>query len=206
MLDVLGNSTGERLELADYWPDFERQFWRTKSPGFWKLERGQVFREPGEPSWVAFAEGSWHEALRIIESKRPEFRRYYARIANAGFVNRRVRVVEFPITRYLQWELHVLRLRHEHGGLTSVVTVDQVSHLEHDGPLPEIYTLGTEVMYEAVYGPDGELAAANRFTDRAQIAACQRLIESLYRMGEPLDAFFERAVAPLEPPIGRRKA
>ncbi|MDA8371619.1 MAG: hypothetical protein M0026_17385 [Nocardiopsaceae bacterium] len=203
MLEALHNSTGERLELADYWADFEKRFWETRAPGFWKLERQQTFKEPNEPSWRAFAAGDWVEAVRLIQQNRSDFSTYYQRITDSGFINRRVRVVEKPITPYLQWELHVLALRHEYGGLTSVVDTAQVTAFEEQGPLPEIYTLGTDVMYEAVYDQHGVLEAANRFTDRALIAECQRFIERLYTTGEPLDAFFAREVAPLESPAGQ---
>ncbi|WFE92741.1 DUF6879 family protein [Micromonospora sp. WMMD987] len=200
MHDLLGGDPGERLDLADYWADFEDRFWKTAAPGFWKLERQQTFQEPGDEGWRAFAEGYWADSLRILEARRPEFADYYRRIADTGFATRRVRVVDEPLTPYLQWELHVLRLRHEYGGLTRVVDSARVASAESTGVLPEIYTLGTEVMYEAVYDGEGVLAAARRWRDPELVARCQAFIESLYRDGEPLDAFFARAVAPLEPP------
>ncbi|WP_046471136.1 DUF6879 family protein [Allosalinactinospora lopnorensis] len=203
MIEALRNSTGERLDLADYWADFEKRFWETGKPGFWKLERQQTFKEPNEPSWRVFAAGDWDECIRLVQEKRSEFSNYYQRIADSGFINRRVRVVERPITAYLQWELHVLALRHEYGGLTRVVEAPRIAALEEQGPLPEIYTLGTDVMYEAVYDRDGVLEAANRFTDRTLIIECQRFIERLYNAGEPLDEFFARDVARLESPVGQ---
>ncbi|MFE7869989.1 DUF6879 family protein [Micromonospora wenchangensis] len=200
MHDLLGGDPGEQLDLADYWADFEDRFWKTAPPGFWKLERQQTFKEPGDEGWRAFTEGRWADSLRILEARRPEFADYYRRIAETGFATRRVRVVDEPLTPYLQWELHVLRLRHEYGGLTRVVDSARVADAESACALPEIYTLGTEVMYEAVYDADGVLAAARRWRDPELVARCQAFIESLYRDGEPLDAFFARAVAPLEPP------
>ncbi|MEU1607165.1 DUF6879 family protein [Micromonospora matsumotoense] len=200
MHDLLGGDPGEQLDLADYWSDFEDRFWKTTAPGFWKLERQQTFKEPGDEGWRAFTEGRWADSLRILEGRRLKFADYYRRISESGFATRRVRVVAEPLTPYLQWELHVLRLRHEYGGLTRVVDPTRIAGAEATGVLPEIYTLGTEVMYEAVYDADGVLAAARRWRDPELVARCQTFIESLYRDGEPLDAFFARAVAPLEPP------
>lgn len=200
MHDVFGGDSGATLTLAEYWPEFEARFWQTSPPGFWKLERQQTFQEPNNESWRAFAQGRWEESLRLIEAERRAFGDYYRRAAELGFRTRRVRVVEKPISPYLQWELHVLRLRHECGGRTRVVGPDQVATFELECPLPEIYTLGLNLMYEAVYDADGTLAAARRFTDRDLIARCQRLIEDLYHLGEPLDEFFTRDVATLEPP------
>ena len=103
----------------------------------------------------------------------PEFNDYYRRIAGSGFATRRVRVVQEPLTPYLQWELHVLRLRHEYGGLTQVVGPGGVAAVEVDGPLPEIYTLGTDVMYEAIYDAAGVLEAARRWRNPRVVARCQ---------------------------------
>lgn len=202
MHDLFQGIAGERLSLAEYWPDFEKNFWQTTAPGFWKLERQQIFQEPDNASWKAFADGDWAGALRVLDEQRESFADYYRRIAARGFRTRRVRVVEKPMTPYLQWELHVLRLRHKYGGLTRVVGPERVAPYETAEPLPEIYTLGTAVMYEAIYDADGVLAAANRWTDRDLIVHCQTLIENLYRTGEPLDAFFAREVATVAPPGG----
>ena len=200
MHELLDGDSGELLALDDYWADFDQRFWKTVPPGFWKLERQQTFKEPTDEGWQAFAAGRWDESLRILDARRPEFNDYYRRIADSGFATRRVRVVQEPLTPYLQWELHVLRLRHEYGGLTRVVGPGGVAAVEVDGPLPEIYTLGTDVMYEAIYDADGVLEAARRWRNPRVVARCQEFIESLYIDGEPLDEYFARAVAPLEPP------
>lgn len=44
-----------------------------------------------------------------------------------------------------------------------IVGPDQVAEFEHDAPLPEIYTLGATVMYQAIYDDDGVLESARRF-------------------------------------------
>ncbi|MEU7525159.1 DUF6879 family protein [Saccharothrix sp. NPDC042600] len=193
----------ELLPLDEYWPDFERNFWRTGTPGFWKLERQQHFQEPGYDSWEAFARGDWSESLRLLEEGRGDLAAEQRRMAEAGFTARRVRVVEEPISPYLQWELHVLRLRDECGGPVRVVPVERVARYEAAEPLPEIYTLGTELMYEAVYDERGILQAARRYTDRAVIMRCQRFISELYASAEPIASYFERRVAGLPAPEGQ---
>lgn len=200
MPDLLRGSSGQRLSLNDYWDDFEKNFWTVRDPGFWKLERQQTFQEPDDGSWVAFAAGRWDEAMRLLERQRKAFFGYYQRIAEYGFFTRRVRVVEKPISPYLQWELHVLRLRHEYGGRVRVLGPDQVRAHETSGRLPEIYTLGTDLMYQAVYDQRGILESGIRFSDQPLVVRCQRFIESLYAVGEDLDSFFEREVAGLAPP------
>jgi len=200
MHDLFGGATGERLELDAYYADFEEKLWSTSAPGFWKLERQQFFKEPGNESWEAFEKGDWQESMRIIEAERPGMIDYYRKIEEHGFVNRRVRVVEQPIIPYLQWELHVLRMRDQYGGKVRIVTGEQVADFERDAPLPEIYTHGTTVMYQAVYDDDGVLESARRFVDRDLVVRCQRFIQDLYEIGQPLAPFFNEHVAVLPPP------
>jgi hypothetical protein len=200
MPDLLGDAPGERLELDAYYADFDEKLWSTSAPGFWKLERQQFFKEPGNPSWEAFAKGDWRESMRLIEAGRSDMIDYYRKIEDHGFINRRVRVVEQPIIPYLQWELHILRMRDQYGGKVRVVTGEQVAAFESDAPLPEIYTHGTSTMYQAVYGDDGVLDHVRRFADHDLVTRCQRFIQDLYEVGQPLEQFFAEHVAPLPPP------
>ena len=200
MRDLLAGAASERLELDAYLADFERNFWATTEPGFWKLERQQFFKEPGNASWEAFAKGDWDESLRILEAGRDDMADYYRRTTERGFVTRRVRVVEEPVIPYLQWELQVLRMRDEFGGAVRVVDRDQVAEFERDAPLPEVYTLGSTVMYQAIYDDDGVLESARKFVDRDLVVRCQRFIQDLYEIGRPLASFFADRVAPLPPP------
>jgi hypothetical protein len=204
MHDLLAAAIGDPMALPDYFADFERQFWAIDGTGFWKLERQQTFQEPGYDSWEAFASGDWAESLRLLEAGRADMTAYHQRIAAHGFAARRVRVVEEPITPYLLWELQALRIRDECGGPVRVVGPERVKRLETSGPLPEIYTLGSAVMYEAVYDERGILQAARRFTDPDLIARCRQVIADLYAHGEPLAEFFSRSVAGLPAPGARR--
>jgi hypothetical protein len=200
MPDLLAGARGEDLKLDDYLTDFERDFASMEQPGFWKLERQQFFREPGNESWEAFARGDWSEALRLIESDRHELLDYHRDVARRGLPVCRVRVVELPINPYLQWELHALRLRDEAGGPIRVVEPDRVADLEPDGPLPEVATLGTRVAYQAVYNEQAALTGGRRFTDPSLVNRCQQLTQRLFDAGEPIESFFAREVAHLPPP------
>ena len=188
MSSPLAGAVGERMELADYYADFEQTFWAATS--FWKLERAQTFAEPGNASWEAFDRGDWNEALRLLEAELPAMRERQKRIAAAGFMARRVRIVEFPITPYLQWELHSLAIRDECGGPVRVLPATEIAAAEADEALPEITTVGEDVLYQAVYDDSGVLAAVYRFSDREVIRRCRELIVGLFEEAEPLAEFF----------------
>jgi hypothetical protein len=197
-----GRATGHRLDAHAYGEDFGRNFWQTGASGFWKLERRQVFREPDSESWKAFAGGDWTRALQLHESRRSAITDYNLKIARHGFRTWWVRVVEKPITPYLQWELHLLRLRSQCGDNLRVVSLDQVAHFEKCGRLPEIVSLGSDVMYEVEYDETGLPNGGTRCVDRDSIVRWREFIQDLYRGGEEIESFFEREVAGLEPPSG----
>lgn len=200
MPEPLDRAAGEPLELADYQVDFQDHFWQIDGAGFWKLERQQSFQEPGDESWEAFARGDWEEALRLLAARRAEIAADVRRSDEHGFAIHRVRVVAEPLTPYLQWELHLLRLREQCGTGVRVVEPAEVAPLETKEPLPEVNVLGDRVMYEILYDEDGILAGGRRFTDRALIGRWREFIAELYAAGKPLSDYFDRHVADLPAP------
>lgn len=194
----LDGASGERMDLSEYYADFQKRYLGTRE--FWKLERGQVFAEPGNASWEAFEAGDWGEALRLLEQGRDDLIAYYRERAARGTVSRRVRVVSLPLSGYLQWELHHLKIRDEVGGHSRILRDIDVAVLEDQGSLPEIYTMDDDGMYQAVYDQHGVLEYALRYTDAALVRRCRRFIADLYDRGEPIADFFAREVAHLPPP------
>jgi hypothetical protein len=195
----LGDAVGERLELREYYADFRRNFPHARE--FWKLESGQSFAEPGNASWEAFNRGDWAASLRLIEDLRGDLKEYFREVEAAGTSTYRVRIVSLPLTPYMQWELHVLRLRDEAGEPMRILLDSDVAAAEDQGPLPDVYTMDCDVMYQAVYDRLGVLEYALRYTDRALVERCRDFIVALFARGEPISDFFAREVAPLPPPL-----
>jgi hypothetical protein len=194
----LGDAVGERMELAAYYADFQQNFGEARE--FWKLERGQVFAEPGDASWEAFNHGDWDEAMRLLKDRRKDLKRYHRENARAGRITRRIRIVSLPATPYLQWELHLLRLRDKTGGPIRILQASEVADLEDQGPLPEIYTMDATTMYQAIYDDHGVLEYVLRYTDRHLVDQCRNLISRLYSRGEPISRFYRREIAHMPAP------
>ncbi|MFD0328534.1 DUF6879 family protein [Streptacidiphilus monticola] len=185
---------GERLDQAEYLACFEELFWRSGPEGFWKLERLQHYQEPGLASWEAyFRDGDWDLALRLVEESRPDVAAHLSRIAAAGVRHHRVRVVERPLSPYLLWELHLLRLKDQLGENVRIVD-DSLA-----GPLPELVVLGRHAVFDVRYTPDGLPDGAVRCTDPDTVAEARDLVRRLHRVGEPLPAFFAREVQGVRP-------
>ncbi|HEY5835161.1 DUF6879 family protein [Streptomyces sp.] len=203
MFDSFSAGVSERLERPTYHEDFYRVF-KSGIPYLNKLERGQNFKEKGFASWESFAAGQWDQALSLIEEKRDVYLRQLEEADRLGVAQRRLRVVEFPVTPYVQWELHVLRFKVELGDRIKVIDARTISDIEQGGPVPEVVILGDVAMYEVVYDSDGNAAGANRFTDPALIRETSAGFDALYERGEPLFDFFDREIAPLAPPSVER--
>lgn len=164
---------------------------------FWKLERRQTFQEPDDASYQAFARGSWDEALQIKDQGRDTLRR---RFTEQGFVLRRVRVVESPVTPYLQWEMQALRVRAEAGEQIRVLDASAFRDREAERIMPEVIILGTKVLYEVLYDETGLHSGGRRITDRTVIDECRAEMAALWGKGEDIASYFEREIAPLPPP------
>ncbi|WP_329534428.1 hypothetical protein OG568_34845 [Streptomyces sp. NBC_01450] len=198
MFDSFPSSPSERMDRPAYHADFHR----TRSSGIRfqnKLERGQNFKERGFASWEAFAAGEWERALSLVEEKRETYARQFREAAQLNILERRLRVVEFPVTPYVQWEMFVLRLRVELGDNIRVLDARKISDIEKERPVPEVVILGDVVMYEVCYD-DGNAAGANRFADRALIRETSAGFDALYGRGEDFHSFFDREISPLAPP------
>lgn len=203
MLERIAGLPAQRLNTEAYVADFGDHFTRIEDV-FWKLERRQTFREIGDPGFDAFTRGDWEAAMRFEEHNRERVRRYFQEIAEAGFEFRRIRVVEAPVSPYLQWEMQAFRIRAEEGERIRTLDAEAVADRETRGTLPEIVILGTLVLYEILYDDTGTLQGARKITDREVIDACRTEMDLLWGKAEDLGTYFAREIAPLPPPPAQR--
>jgi hypothetical protein len=192
-------SQGERLPLDAYRSEFRRRRAELRDRHSWKFERQQEFEELDD-SWEAFCRGHWGESLRLRGDEREALLKTAQRDRERGTAFHRVRVVEEPLTPYMQWELHALRVQSEAGKKIRVVTPAALGSLETTGPLPEVVVVGGQVLYQVVYTEAGVLDGAIRFTDAELTKRWESFIKELYESGEDLLSYFERHVALLSPP------
>ncbi|PSK95978.1 hypothetical protein CLV63_113141 [Murinocardiopsis flavida] len=199
MLERVSELPATLLERDAYLADYWREYGQVNGV-FWKLERGQTFREPGDASWEAFAAGDWGRALELNAADRVEAEAMAAKDRETGVETRRIRVVEKPVSPYLQWEMQFLRLLAEAGQTLRVLRVPDVVHLERHRPLPEIVILGDRVLYMVRYDTTGTACGAWRIDAPDVITECIAELADLFATGEPLLDFFHREIAPLPPP------
>ncbi|MEV7869196.1 DUF6879 family protein [Streptomyces sp. NPDC088124] len=174
LLPSLDPSTGILLSSPDYRAEFREREAALRGRDSWKLERRQHFEELNNPSRDALTRGDWAESLRLIAVRRPALLAEHQDDVRRTTTFHRVRVIETPLTPYVQWELHSLKLQMECGVPVSVIHAqsDLVQHTEaeHGTLLPEIVILGGETLYQVLYTDTGVPDGAIRHTGRSVIA------------------------------------
>ncbi|GIF26678.1 hypothetical protein BJ973_001125 [Actinoplanes tereljensis] len=187
------------LNADDYLADFSTRFEHLEQD-LWKLERQQEFREPGYPSWDAFAAGRTEESLSLAEEERSGIAEFQRGLSVRGIMLHRARLVASPPTPYLWWESHILRIREEAGELIRAVDVEAIASLEAgDWTLPEVVTLGMTVMYLVQYDSDGALSGAHRYEQADLVETWVRFIRQLFDRGEPFGDYYRREIKDVVP-------
>ncbi|MFJ9585691.1 DUF6879 family protein [Streptomyces acidicola] len=197
---VLAPAHGERLSRDAYKRDFRARDAAIRDADSWKLERLQHFEEQGSPSRDALRRGEWETALRLLDDRRDALLSSVQEDTRKGHLFHRVRVVEKPLSPYVQWELHSQRQRAQCGERIRVVSAEQVALAEREHPLPEVVVLGHSTLFQVLYSEAGATLGAVRYTDHDLVRSWESYIRKLYEAGEDVRSYFEREVAPLPPP------
>jgi len=204
MLELLApglpDESGERLTREDYKRDFRERRAAIRDGESWKLERLQHFEETNDDSREALRRGDWPAVLRLFEADRDALARKARDEASRGAVFHRIRVVQEPLTPYVQWELHWLRLSAECGHSVRVLPASAVAAAEDAALLPELNLLDSRILYRVLYTAAARPDGAIRFTDPDTVGKWVKYLGELYAAAEDVQAYFDRAVADLPPP------
>lgn len=196
----LPEELGERLDRDAYRADFWARHNAIRDGESWKLERLQHFEEINDASRDALRRGDWDEALRLIEATRGTLREAASDDRRRGSAVHRVRVVEEPLTPYVQWELHSLRLSAECGHRIRVLPAAAVAASETERPLPELTLLDNTTLYRVVYTEAGRPDGAVRYIDTETVRCWVGYLRDAYAAAEDIQSYFDRVVAHLPPP------
>ncbi|MEV0380937.1 DUF6879 family protein [Nonomuraea sp. NPDC050643] len=190
---AVAGAGGLVLDVPGYQAGFDRDHELCAEP-MWKLERAQEFYEPDVASWRAMMDGDWERSMALADRMAGPVADYFRHRHPV----RRVRVVEFPITAYLQWEMHVLALRAAAGSPCRVVPAAHVAGCE---PVPELVIFDPSLMYEVLYDRYGGGRGGRRITDPGVVGPCLGAVRELFAGGEDVLDFHRREIVPLPPPV-----
>jgi hypothetical protein len=90
-------------------------------------------------------------------------------------------------------------IRQEYGERIRTLPAESVSSMEPEHELPEIFTMGNDVVYEVIYDHTGLATGATRSTSWHTVRYWTGLVSSLYSRSEDLPNFFHREIAGLQP-------
>jgi hypothetical protein len=200
MLDRIRQVSGTLLDRKSYHERMRVETGQVNGT-VWKLERSQVFTEAtDDPAWQAFVSGDWLKSVAIFESERQDIQAEAEKYARQGSEFRRLRIVEQPVSAYLQWELQSLKIFDESGMPIRILHDGSVRNLEASEQLPEIVIVGDQVLYEVQYDNQWSACGARRITDRDVIQQATADLVGLWAEAEPLAGYFAREIATLPPP------
>jgi hypothetical protein len=134
MLDRIRETDGTKLDRRPYHEQMRAEIEQVNGIA-WKLERSQFFTEAADdPAWQAFQSGDWPKSLDVFEGERESLAAEAAKYARQGSRFCRMRVVEHPISAYVQWEMHSLKIIDETGMPVRVLAASAVRDLERHHP------------------------------------------------------------------------
>ncbi|MFD8261913.1 DUF6879 family protein [Streptomyces griseoluteus] len=197
LVPELSDEQGKRLSSEDYKRGFRERRAAIRDGEAWKLERLQHFEERNEDSREALRQGDWQAVLRLFEAERDALVRRARDDAARGVVFHRIRVVEAPLTSYVQWELHWLRLTAECGHSVRVLPASAVATAEAGSLLPELVLLDDRTLYRVLYTDAGRPDGAVCFTDPSTVRNWAQCLRELCGAAEDIEEYFDRAVAAL---------
>jgi hypothetical protein len=195
LFDRLRNAEGEVLPVAEYQEEFDKVYAASRDT-VWKLERAQEFYEPDVESWRALMDGDWDRSMALLGEWRAPLEELY--VTRPEF--RRLRIVETPVSPYLQWEINGLVTRAAAGEGIRVLPAAAVRGYEQAAPLPELVIFSRSLCYEVLYDAVGGHTGARRLSDPQVIGPCLDTLAHLYDQAENLSDYHAREVAPLAPP------
>lgn len=200
MLDRIRQIAGTRLDRKSY-HDHMRVETAQMAGVAWKLERSQFFTEAADdPAWQAFVSGDWLKSIAILESERPDIQAEAARYERQSTEFRRLRIVERPVSAYVQWELQSLKIFDECGMPIRVLDAGDIRDYERDRPVPELVIVGQQALFDVQYDDRWAACGARRIDDRDVMRQAAADLARLWDKAEPLAEYFSREIAPLPPP------
>lgn len=164
-----------------------------------KLESAQHFIEPGNDSWDLFVAGDWTGALNAVDEMAEDLSTAFAELQARGISTRRLRLVEQPVSPYLQWELHVLRARSVAGEQIRVLPKSSATLRLGYGPR-EFLFMGNAVLFDIIYSRSGRLDGAREFAWDSEAQMLYETTEDMFATGEDLLSYFDRVIAPMPAP------
>lgn len=185
----------QRLNLDEFGSRFA-EAWSRMQSRFLKLECWQTYQErETNKSQEAFNKGEADKARELLRQEAEADRPLYEDVKACGLDYARIRLVQEPLTSYLEYELMAYRIREDMGEVIEVVRCDNELSLPNEDYFDFLLFDGhTALVHD--YGDEGLQSGGWLTTDADVIASLEHVATGLRRRAVPLREF----VAGLERP------
>jgi hypothetical protein len=178
----------ERLDLAEFGSRFAESWARLRSR-FLKLECRQVYQErETNKSQEVYNKGEVDKARELLRQEAEADRPLYADVKMRGLDYARIRLVQEPLTPYLEYELMAYRIRVDMGETIEVVRCGSELNLPNDKYFDFLlFDRRTALIHD--YGDEGLQSGGWLTGDLDVIASLERVVIDLRQNAIPLREF-----------------
>lgn len=165
----------------------------------WKVERRQEYQEPGVSSLEAYIRGDKAEAVKLLRDAYYEdkWTSYALHRARENIPMVRIRVVERPLTPYLEWEFLTYQISSQYG---ERILIADVTDQPGSSPLRggrDFVMFDRKIVLAHNYEPAGLLDGAWVIDEERQCAQYGRYFTTMLQHSIPLASFIARHRLPL---------
>ncbi|MEC3974869.1 DUF6879 family protein [Amycolatopsis sp. H20-H5] len=175
-----------------FWKATERLKYRTV-----KLEREQNFQESGNASWEALIAGDYARSIELIEQDRKSLEQQRKPFDDAEVPFYRVRVIQYPLSDYVKWELAHFKLNVEEGETISIVDTARIADIELDTSLKDFVLFDDFLMLSYDYTLDGLPLDTYLVTDTEYLREMSELADELLARAWPFERHPHEPLIPL---------
>jgi hypothetical protein len=177
-----------RLDLDEFGSRFV-EAWSRLGSRFLKLECRQTYQERDtNKSQEMYNRGEIDKARELLRQEAKADQPLYAEVESRGLDYARIRLVQEPLTSYLEYELMAYRIRAAMGETIEVVRCDQDLNLPNDKYFDFLlFDRHTALIHD--YGGEGLQSGGWLATSSDVIARLERLAIDLRQNAVPLQEF-----------------
>lgn len=181
---------GKRLDLSGFAGAFA-DAWSTVGTRFLKLECWQAYRElAANESQAAFDRGDVETAQALLRSEAEADRPLYEDVRRRGIEYARVRLVQEPLSRYLDYEMLSYRVRAEMGENIEVVRCEPARRLPDEESFDVLlFDRDTALIHDYGTGATGVQTGGWLTRDPEVVRFVEERIAALRRRAVPLRDF-----------------
>lgn len=187
---------GEFLEPSGFFEKFV-QLAASAQNSFFKLERLQSYDESGAPYHDAFISGDWDRSVALFKEQIETGSASAIDFCRRGISSTRLRLVEFPLTDYVKWEMMTYHISASYGQRILVRDITAEPEKGSVKASSDFVMFDDQIVLRHVYQPDGQLRGALLF-EGARAARYNEFVKTLLPEALPLGAFESRYSAELK--------